>query len=66
MAYILDELPLCQALAFWRAKLRRTDPEDTRPGFEDEEMIDTKDDAMRAEIKGYIRQAKQESKRRKQ
>jgi hypothetical protein len=58
LTYILDELPLCQALACWRAILKRNDPEDGTPGFEDDEMVDSQDSAMRAEIAGYRRQAR--------
>jgi hypothetical protein len=55
--YIMEELPLCQAFALWRAIVKRNNPEDTSPGFEDDEMVVTQDAAMRSEIAGYRRQA---------
>jgi hypothetical protein len=53
----VDELPVCQAFAVWRAIVKRNNPEDTSPGFEDEEMVVNQDSAMRSEIAGYRRQA---------
>ena len=38
--------------------MKRNDPEDKTPGFEDEEWLANEGDAMRAEIAGYIKQAK--------
>ena len=57
LAYILEELPVCQAFALWRAIVKRNNPEDTSPGFEDEEMVVNQDSAMRSEIARYRRQA---------
>jgi hypothetical protein len=65
LSYILDELPLCQALALWRAAMKRNDPNDKTPGFEDDDMFDTQGDALRAEIAGYKRRARKLKKKEK-
>lgn len=59
----MDELPVCQAFAVWRAIVKRNNPEDTSPGFEDEEMVVNQDSAMRSEIAGYRRQAGRKNRR---
>jgi hypothetical protein len=65
LSYIFDELPLCQALALWRAAMKRNNPNDKTPGFDDDDMLETQGKALRAEIAAIKRQTRKLKKKEK-
>ena len=61
--FLMEELPLCQAIAYYRTIQRRYGVHEGAPSFEEEDILDAQGDELRRQLRAAAKTGKRVLKR---